>query len=99
MTRSEMNPEALANKLRALAKSGDLNYISLAFGSGEFRAVYCPARKFGLSMATHADPVEAILLALSRSPKVEAPKVEAPKAAKATRKRKISDDELPDPTA
>lgn len=55
----------LEDRIRDLAKRGELTHVSLAptlNGKG-WKAAYSPSSVFGNSIAEHADPVQAILAA------------------------------------
>ncbi len=55
----------LEETLSDLAKRGEITDLGLTPNrNGTFHAVYAPASTFGIGMADHADPVQAILMAI-----------------------------------
>lgn len=71
----------LAEMIRAAAKSGNLTHIAVVPSQDGkmFRALFAPAKQFGVRYAEDADPVTALLLAMKQDVK---PKRTAPLAAK-----------------
>ena len=65
----------LEEKLRALARNGELTYLSMipVAGLGEYGCTFvaqiAPASRFGHVEGRDADPVKAILIALDELPK------------------------------
>ena len=71
----------LEEQLRDCAKRGELNYLSIIPMRNGFSATYAPATHCGHGFGDHADPVEAIRLAIkdwkpprrkSAEPKIDA---------------------------
>lgn len=58
---------SLEDTIHDLVRAGELSYISVAPSQDgkKFRAVFAMCSKFGNSFAEDADPVKAILLAIS----------------------------------
>lgn len=54
----------LEELLRDTARRGELNHLSLIPSPKGFCATYCPASKCTHNTAIHADPVEALRLAM-----------------------------------
>lgn len=75
----------LEARLRSLARSGRLNYVSLAFplsGKGEWEATYRGVEDRDTRFASHSDPVSALLMALTgRKPAATKPASRRPKRA------------------
>lgn len=89
-------PDSLEEKLRGLAKKGELNYISITpKWDGKkhtgFSATYCPSSGFGYGFGIDTDPVVAILSAIRNWKPETKPKKE--------KKIKAPEDDLPDPCA
>lgn len=56
----------LEETLQDLAKRGEITDLGVTPNrNGTFHAVYAPASAFGIGMADHADPVQAILMAIA----------------------------------
>ncbi len=62
-----MTMPTLEDTIRDLAKRGEISHISLVPSQGgkTWRATFAMCRHFGVSFAEDADPVKAVLLALT----------------------------------
>ena len=70
--------KSLEDTLRQLAKSGELNYISLIPHAGSFAATYSPTTRIGHVFAEDPDPAKAIMMAIKnfRKPGHAAPEMD-----------------------
>lgn len=60
--------KSLEDRLRELAKRGELNYVSLIPSPGGFSATYSPTTRVGHVFAEDIDPATALMLALKTAP-------------------------------
>ncbi len=58
-------PDQLSEALRKIAKRGLFSHLSVTCSGGDFEATFRGVTTSGLQFGKHADPVEAILRALT----------------------------------
>lgn len=86
----------IETSLRALAKSGRLNHVSVGFINGKWSASYRGVGDKDKRMAEHSDPASALLMALTGR-KIDEPKVaQAPKRRRAAPTPPPTEDDVED---